>query len=283
MKTYDLVLLGADGFIGSHFYARYKKKISIFKVGKKIGDLKKKNVWKKIPKAKIVLNLASRVFVPNSWDEIDLFIDNNIKITLNSLAYCKKNNAKNIYVSSYIYGNAKLPTKESEPVKINNPYSLSKKMGEDLCEFYSNFHSVKSLILRPFNIFGPNQDKKFLIPSIIEQINKKKIIINDIRPKRDLLYVEDFCYLIFKTLKFKNKFSIYNVGSGKSYSIKSIIDCLANLSDNNIKIVNKKNFRKNEILTTQANIFKISKSFDWKPTTDLKEGLKKILNEKFSN
>ena len=55
------------------------------------------------------------------------------------------------------------------------------------------------------------------------------------------------------------------------------------MSDNNIKIVNKKNFRKNEILTTQANIFKISKSFDWKPTTDLKEGLKKILNEKFSN
>ena len=66
------------------------------------------------------------MFVPNSWDEIDLFIDNNIKITLNSLAYCKKNNAKNIYVSSYIYGNTKLPTKESEPVKINNPYYQKK-------------------------------------------------------------------------------------------------------------------------------------------------------------
>ena len=52
MKTYDLVLLGADGFIGSHFYSRYKKKISIFKVGKKIGDLKKKMYGKKYLKQK---------------------------------------------------------------------------------------------------------------------------------------------------------------------------------------------------------------------------------------
>ena len=227
--------------------------------------------------------MASRVFVPNSWNEIDLFIDNNIKITLNTLAYCKKNNAKNIYISSYIYGNAKLPTRENEPIKINNPYSLSKKMGEDLCEFYSNFHNVKSLILRPFNIYGPNQDKRFLIPSIIDQINKKKVIINDIRPKRDLLYVEDFCRLIFKTLKFKSKFSIYNVGSGKSYSIRTLIDSLANLSKSKIQLVNKQNFRQNEILKTQANIQKVSKNFDWKPTTNLKEGLISILNEKFSN
>ena len=47
MKTYDLVLLGADGFIGSHFYSRYKKKISIFKVGKKNWRFKKKKCMEK--------------------------------------------------------------------------------------------------------------------------------------------------------------------------------------------------------------------------------------------
>ena len=283
MKKYDLILLGGDGFIGNHFYLKYKHKISIFRVGKKIGDLKKKNTWKKIPKAKNLLNLASRVFVPNSWNEIDLFIDNNVKITLNSLAYCKINNVKNIYISSYLYGNCNIPTKESEVVKINNPYSLSKKMGEDLCKFYSEYQKVSSLILRPFNIYGPNQDKRFLIPSIINQVNKKKIIINDIRPARDLLYVDDFCELLFKSLNFKNKFSIYNVGSGHSYSVKEIINNLKNIiKKKDIKIVNLKKSRQNEILKTQADIKKVCKNFNWKPKTKLTYGLKKIINEKSS-
>ena len=156
-------------------------------------------------------------------------------------------------------------------------------MGEDLCEFYSNFHDVKSLILRPFNIYGPKQDKRFLIPSIINQIKKKNVIINDIRPQRDLLYVDDFCKLIFRTLNFKNKFSIYNIGSGKSYSIRQIIECLKFITNINIKIINKKNFRQNEILKTQAGIRKVIKNFNWHPTTDLKQGLKRIIDEKFSN
>ena len=41
MKKYDVILLGGDGFIGSYFYKKYKKKINIFRVKKNFGDLKK--------------------------------------------------------------------------------------------------------------------------------------------------------------------------------------------------------------------------------------------------
>ena len=282
MKKYDVILLGGDGFIGSYFYKKYKKKINIFRVKKNFGDLKKKSVWKKLPRSKVLLNLASKVFVPKSWCEIDKFINNNVQITLNSLVFCKKYKTKNIYVSSYLYGDADIPTKEKQKICVNNPYSLSKKIGEDLCKFFSDFLNVKSIILRPFNIYGPNQDKRFLIPSILSQVRKKTLSINDLRPARDLLYVDDFCKLLFKILKFQKKFSIYNVGSGKSYSIRVIIQTIEKLVGYKLKIYNKKIFRKNEIFKTQADIHKVKKNFKWRPETNLFYGLKKIFYEKFS-
>ena len=44
-----------------------------------------------------------------------------------------------------------------------NPYSLSKLIGEQICSFYKRVENLDVIILRPFNIFGPDQNKLFLI------------------------------------------------------------------------------------------------------------------------
>ena len=274
---YNLLLLGSKSFIGMNFYKLYKEKIKIYNSPRKKNLINKKN-WYKMPKADTVLCLASKTFVPDSWINSDEFIKNNTQITLNALEYCRKNKSKLIFLSSYMYGDAKnIPTNEKNKINISNPYILSKKICEDLCRFYSKFFNVKVLIIRPFNIYGPNQTEKFLLPRIISQIKSGKVIVNDTRPKRDFLYIDDFCDFIYKSLKFTRNISILNLGSGKSYSVKDTVQILKKLLKSDLKIINKNIKRKNEILNTVASIDKAKKQFNWKPKTTFEIGLKKIL------
>ena len=78
-------------------------------------------------------------------------------------------------------------------IKPSNIYSLSKVFAENLINYYVKNKELECIVLRVFNLFGINQNKKFLIPMIIDQvINSKKIVINDISPSRDFLYIDDF-------------------------------------------------------------------------------------------
>ena len=67
---------------------------------------------------------------------------------------------------------------------------MTKNTSEDLCLLFNQKYKIKITILRPFNVYGPNQNNNFL--TIIDQIiNKKRIIINDLKPKKDYIFVED--------------------------------------------------------------------------------------------
>ena len=99
-------------------------------------------------------------------------------------------------MSSYLYGNPdKLPTNESAKIKIENPYSLTKKIAEEFCQFYSRKYGLKVVILRPSNVYGPGQKNFFLIPDIINKF-KSFIFIhshNELRPTIWIGILNKFC------------------------------------------------------------------------------------------
>ena len=280
----NILVTGASGFIGTNLSSKLSKesKYNIIKIDRSFGDITNPITWSKFPKCEIVVHLAGRTFVPDSWIDSKNFININVIGTDLALNYCKKNNSKLIFLSSYLYGvPKKIPIDESEPVKTTNPYTLSKKIAEDLCNFYSKNYGVDVLILRPFNVFGPNQKEHFLIPSIIKQIDlAKEINVKDLKPKRDFVYIKDLVEAIIKTIDLKEKFEIINIGSGVSYSVFQVIETIQKIKGTNFKIKSTEEIREDEIMDTKADIKKAKKLLDWSPVWTFEKAIKDIYESK---
>ncbi|MFA5044469.1 MAG: NAD(P)-dependent oxidoreductase [Paludibacter sp.] len=230
----------------------------------------------------IIIHLANLSFVPASYEEPKRFYETNYLSTLNMLELCRLNNAKMIYLSSYMYGQPLYqPINENHPIQAYNPYSQTKVICESLCEGYNRDFNVPITIFRPFNIYGKGQNPDFLIPSIIQQTQNGKIIIRDDRPKRDYIHVEDIISAIITTINIKDEnksIKKYNLGSGISYSVKEIIDIVRGFYDSKIEYICTHEIRANEVLDTIADISKIKKELDWEPKISIEEGLRKMLS-----
>ena len=276
-----ILITGSEGFVGKNLI-RYLKNYSfqIIETKDKSFDLKLNESWKQIEKCDYLIHLAGKSFVPKSWEEPARFIENNILLITNALEYCRVNKTKLIFLSSYLYGNCKkMPIKENAPIEATNPYALSKLLSEKLCYFYKNNFQVKNIILRVFNLYGPGQPKEYLLSKITNQVRNEKIIkVDNLSPKRDYVYIDDLCSAIVKAINYRGNEHIFNIGSGKSYSVKEVIDFIQNIYGTSLNIKEKKLIRKNEILNTIADINLAKKELEWSPIYDLKEGLKKIQN-----
>ena len=276
-----ILITGSEGFVGKNLI-RYLKNYSfqIIETKDKSFDLKLNESWKQIEKCDYLIHLAGKSFVPKSWEEPARFIENNILLITNALEYCRVNKTKLIFLSSYLYGNCKkIPIKENAPIEATNPYALSKLLAEKLCYFYKNNFQVNNIILRVFNLYGPGQPKEYLLSKITNQVRYENIIkVDNLSPKRDYVYIDDLCSAIVKAINYKGNEHIFNIGSGKSYSVKEVIEFIQNIYGTSLNIDEKKLIRKNEILNTIADIKLAKKELEWSPIYELKEGLKKIKN-----
>jgi UDP-glucose 4-epimerase len=276
-----ILITGSLGFIGHHLLNALRgANFQIFECNRSNGDLTLEISWENIEKCDYVIHLAGKSSIPDSWEDIHGFINNNINITVNVLNYCKQNNSKLIILSTYLYGNPfKLPIDELSETYTNNPYALSKRFSEELCKFYSDNFGVKITILRPFNVYGIGQSNKFLIPSLITQIlNGSSIFIKDLEPKRDYVYIDDLIDSIIKSLSLDNQFEIINIGSGSSYSVKEIIDIIQYKCNKNLQINTSNERRQNEVMNTVADINKAYKLLNWAPKISIHEGIELIIN-----
>lgn len=280
-----ILLTGANGFIGKKFIEIYNSKYDIIEVTRKskykILDLKSLN---EIENIDVVLHFAAKTFVPDSFDNPYDFYKFNIESTLNVAEFCRTKKIKKlIYLNSYTYGNPfYLPIDEKHPVSFHSPYNKSKYLAENLLVTYlENITNVVSL--RLFNIYGPNQGDNFLMPTILKQIKSNNINVKDLEPKRDYLYIYDLLNLLDLTIKNDSVNGIFNVGSGKSYSVKEIIDAVLDILNTNLKIESQNLRRENEVMDCVADIKKLKEKLNWFPNYSLKNGLKDYIQREFKN
>jgi nucleoside-diphosphate-sugar epimerase len=227
----------------------------------------------------IVFHLAGLTFVPASWENPSEFYKVNTLGTQKVLDFCSAVGARMIYLSAYIYGVPQyLPIDEKHPVVPNNPYAHTKLLAEELCRFYAKYKSVPVIILRPFNLYGKNQDERFLIPLIVKQARTRHhITVKDITPRRDYLYIDDFIGACVSLLDITSPYSLFNIGYGESYSVKEIIEQVAALSGNAVTWSTENISRPNEIPDTIADISAIKSATGWSPEIPLSEGIKRLL------
>ncbi len=275
-----ILVTGANGFIGKILCNQLiLQGHEVVAISSDRGDISLTKTWEQIPPTDTVIHLAAKTFVPDSWKQPDLFLETNTLGTLRALEYCKKHQAKMIYISSYLYGNAKtLPINEEAPVYTPNPYALSKRNAEEYCKLYADSYGVNSVIIRPFNIYGSNQNPSFLIPEIIDQVlHKKAVHVKDLAPKRDYIFIDDFIASIIKCLDV-HQFEIINIGSGISYSVKEIIEMVQQICGTNYPVTSSNETRTAEIMDTIADISKAASLLNWKPNISMLEGLSRVID-----
>jgi len=174
------------------------------------------------------------------------------------------------------YGNNPAPSVETQPDDCLNPYSASKVAAEKFCKMYTDLYGLDTVCLRYFNVFGERSPTRGQYAPVIGIFERQKeageplTIVGDGSQKRDFVYVGDVAranYLAsIMPLKGHNG-EVFNVGSGKNYSIQEIADLI---SDNQQYLPK----REGEMETTLANIDKIKSVIGWVPEVDVLEWIK---------
>lgn len=271
------LIIGADGLLGRSLAARLADlpEVTVRPVTRADGDLRISDNWDGLPPADHVFQLAARTFVPDSWDHPRQFVQDNIAITSNALEYCRRHGSNMIYASSYLYGNPdRLPISESARIVISNPYALSKRMCEEMVEHFSRMFGFPATVVRPFNIYGPRQDKRFLLPSIIQQaIHADEIKVMDLEPRRDYVFVDDVADAFLACARAPSDFEVYNVGSGESYSVGEVVATVMRLVGRQLPVVSAGERRESEIMDTRADIAKARERLGWEPKFSIEAGL----------
>lgn len=279
-----ILITGANGFIGTELTSMLKSKgYSILEFNSSDGDIASNNFVEYYKDVKInhVFHLASQTYVPDSWINPLKFYKTSVLGTGQILELCRHEKIPLTFVSAYLYGQTEvLPIKESSKVNPNNPYAHSKYLAEDMCKFYSEYYDVKVTIARPFNIYGKKQKEMFLIPHIINQaLTEDTIKVKDLLPKRDYIYITDLVNGLIKTLETKNKFSVYNFGSGIELSVAEIIKIIQDVIGTNKKVISEKKERSNEIMNVIADIECAKNDFGWMPKFSFKDGIEDTIKE----
>jgi len=203
--------------------------------------------------------------------------------TCNVLQCAREVGAKKVLYSSTSsgYGLNEAPNIETQPDDCLNPYSVSKIAGEKLCKMYTDLYGLNTIIFRYFNVFGERAPRKGQYAPVTGIFLRQKAagepltIVGDGEQRRDYIYVKDVANAnIMAAISNPDDYAygqVYNVGSGKNYSVNEIASFI---SDDTINIPPRIGEARNSL----ANIDKIKKTFAWKPEVDVETWIKDQLN-----
>ncbi|UJG44383.1 MAG: GDP-mannose 4,6-dehydratase [Candidatus Heimdallarchaeum endolithica] len=292
----NILIIGADGFIGSHLFLRLKslsknivrtvytsgsEKNQVYKV-----DIRDKEKVKDIFKKKnfnTIYYLAGLINVYESLKNPELYYQVNTFGTLNIMENIRKyqENSKIIFASSaLVYGKPMyLPIDETHPLNPITPYSSSKSSAEQIIHGYSKTYGIRAVILRIFNVYGPKQNYNLFIPAFIRRcLESKQILIGNINVTRDYIFINDLVEAMLKVALYSNnEIEYFNIGSGKEIQLETIVNYILQLSKRDKSFLHKSQDlvreNKNEISRIYADITKAKNKLNWTPKTSLKEGL----------
>ncbi len=270
------------------------------------GDISDKEFIDKLfneYKFDIVVNLAAQAGVRYSIDHPDVYIISNIIGFYNILEACRYHPVKHLVYasSSSVYGgNTKVPFSTDD--KVDNPVSLyaaTKKSNELLAHAYSKLYNIPTTGLRFFTVYGPMGRPDMAYFSFTNKLIKGETIeiFNYGNCKRDFTYVDDIVKGIIKVMNKAPKksngedglpippYKIYNIGNNNP---ENLLDFVQILSEELVRAgVLPKDYdfeshkklvpmQKGDVPITYADTSDLEKDFRYKPSTSLREGLRRF-------
>ena len=312
-KNKSILISGGNGFIASYIIKTLLKANIKYKLGLKLISLIRENKNSKIkndnlkvikvdlanfdnsclPKTDIVIHAASKASPKYFAKQTIDIIKTNTLATINLLEYAKKiKSEKFLYISSgEIYGeieNYNSSIKEDFYGKINHlnkrsVYAESKKLGELICNSYTENNKLKILIARPFHTYGPGvnlKDGRVFADFVNSVVNQKDILLKSKGDsKRPFCYITDAIVGLFTVLLKGRKSNAYNIANPNcEVKIKDLAIVIANLIPDkrvNVKFTKKKHLS-NPLKRQNVSIEKI-KSLNWFPKVGIYEGFERTI------
>ena len=313
MKNKNILVTGGAGFIGSHLVERLVEKGYFVICLDNFNDyydpnLKENNIagvidnpnFKLIrgdildvlllddifsgnnyPKPTKIAHLAAMAGVRPSIASPDIYVDVDVKGTVNLLEKAKEYNIEHFIFasSSSVYGlNQKTPFSEDDPVELQiSPYATAKMAAELFCKTYNNLYRIPTTVLRFFTVYGERQRPDMAIRKFTKLIVEDKPIsmFGDGSSLRDYTYISDCIDCIDSAIELQKDFEIINIGSGRTISLKELIVVLEKVTGKKIG-VKKLDMQPGDVPTTYADIKKARMLLGYNPQITIEEGIRRF-------
>ena len=310
MNSKNILITGADGFIGSHLTELLVQQghdvtaLSIYNslndwgwledveckddIDVISGDIRDPDFCRKITKNKdIIFHLAALIGIPYSYLAPQSYVDTNIKGTMNICQASLDNDVQKLVhtSTSEVYGTAQyVPIDEDHPTQAQSPYSASKISADAMALRFYNSFELPLVIARPFNTYGPRQSSRAIIPTIISQIASgySEIDLGDLTPTRDFNFVSDTCngFVLLSTCNEANG-QIVNIGSNTEISIGDLVSKIKVLMSSDVEIktdLNRIRPKNSEVFRLVCDNKKINGLVWYEPNVSIDECLKKTID-----
>ena len=307
LRNKKVITTGAGGFIGSHLVERLvplashvtafihynsrndwgcleelppriKSEVEVIS-----GDIQDSiHVRKVLMGCDVVFHLAAVIAIPYSYIAPEVFINTNVKGTLNVMqASLDAGLEKVVHTStSETYGTGiYVPIDEKHPLHGQSPYSASKIGADKVAESYYRSFGLPVATIRPFNTFGPRQSARAIVPTIITQIITKEdeIQLGLLTPVRDISYVDDIVEGFIKVAQSERSVGeVINVGSGTGISVGDLAKRIMGVMGKHVRIasdVSRLRPERSEVMRLICDYSKAKELVGWKPKVSLDEGL----------
>ncbi len=232
----------------------------------------------------IVFHLAALIAIPHSYRATQSYVDVNVTGAINVLEAARAHQPTRVVMTSTseVYGTARVsPITEDHPLHGQSPYAASKIASDMMAEAYARSFEVPTVILRPFNTYGPRQSERAVISSTIRQAldpDCEAIRIGDLTTSRDFTFVRDTvaAFAIAGAHDSVVAGEPYNAGTGHSVSIGDLVNEVRQLIGSNKPVVQDAQRLRpeaSEVRALLADSTRLTDATGWRPTTALSEGL----------
>ncbi|MBD3414022.1 MAG: NAD-dependent epimerase/dehydratase family protein [Candidatus Aminicenantes bacterium] len=239
-----------------------------------------------------IFHLAAQSFVPTSWKcpaetfSINALGEINLFEAVLSLEIQPR---IQIAGSSEEYGLVfpdEVPMNEDNRLRPLSPYAVSKVAQDLLAYQYYKSYGLDTVRTRGFNHTGPRRGDVFICSNFAKQIamiEKKKqepvIFVGNLDAKRDFTDVRDMVRAYWMSLEKGEKGEVYNIGTGKAYKIREILNMLLSLCKDEVEVkVDPDRLRPSDVPILLSDSTKFRKITGWEPEIPFIQSLKDLLD-----
>lgn len=230
----------------------------------------------------VVFHLAALGGIPYSYVAPESYVQINVEGTVNVAEACRRAGVRRLVhtSTSETYGTARtVPIGEDHPMQPQSPYSASKIAADHMVLSYHHAFELPVAVIRPFNVYGPRQSTRAVIPTILTQLHRgaTSVRLGSLRPTRDLSYVTDTVAGFLAVAGCDQALGqVVNIGSGREISIGDLARLLIEIVGTRAEVVTDEERLRpagSEVERLLADTSRARAWTGWSPTVSLRDGL----------
>ena len=225
-----------------------------------------------------VIHLAARAGVRPSLVAPQLYVDVNVRGTLNLLECARRHGVERLVFasSSSVYGSSRdVPFRETAAAdRPASPYGATKRAGELLVYNYHHLYGLKCAVLRFFTAYGPRQRPDMAIHKFARLIAAGRPLpfYGDGSSARDYTYIDDIVEGVVAAVDSGTGYEIFNLGDSKPVSLEEMVKTIG-AAVGREPVLDRQPDQPGDVPITFADISKARKMLGFEPKVPFGEGI----------